>query len=75
MAIPRGTIHPAPKGRGFSLPLDPTVYKCYECGKGELADEIVELIKKFTKIDVAAGTCGTPLEKPLFFICDKCIST
>jgi len=27
MKIPRGTIHPAPKGRGFSLPLDPTVYK------------------------------------------------
>jgi len=25
--VPRGTIHPAAKASGFSLPLDPTNYK------------------------------------------------
>ena len=49
-----------------------SLYKCYKCEKGELSDEEVELIKKVTETDMASGTCGTPLESLLFFICDKC---
>jgi hypothetical protein len=59
-------------GNMDDIKVEGSLYKCYKCGKGELSDELVELIKKFTKIDVAAGTCGTPLETPLFFMCDKC---
>ncbi len=59
-------------GNMDDIKVDGSLYKCYECGKGELSDEIVEIIKKVTKTDVAAGTCGTPLESPLYFVCDKC---
>jgi hypothetical protein len=37
-----------------------------------IANEEVEMIKKVTKHDVAAGICGTPSEKLLFYTCDKC---
>jgi len=59
-------------GNMDDIKVDGSLYKCYKCGKGELSDEEVEYIKKVTETDVAAGTCGTPLETILFFICDKC---
>jgi len=49
-----------------------SLYKCFECGKGDLPDEIVELIKEVTLHDVAAGVCGTEDETMIFFVCDKC---
>jgi hypothetical protein len=49
-----------------------SLYKCFECGKGDLPDEIVEQIKEVTLRDVAAGVCGTEGETMIFFVCDKC---
>jgi len=49
-----------------------SLYKCFECGKGDLPDEIVEQIKEVTLRDVAAGVCGTEDETMIFFVCDKC---
>jgi len=49
-----------------------SLYKCFECGKGDLPDEIVEQIKEVTLHDVAAGVCGTEDETMLYFVCDKC---
>ena len=49
-----------------------SLYKCFECGKGDLPDEIVERIKEVTLHDVAAGVCGTEDETMLCFVCDKC---
>ena len=49
-----------------------SLYKCFKCGKGELSDEEVELIKEITRHDVAAGVCGTPAETMAYFVCDEC---
>jgi hypothetical protein len=49
-----------------------SLYKCFECGKGDLPDEIVEQIKEVTLHDVAAGVCGTGKETMIYFVCDKC---
>lgn len=49
-----------------------SLYKCFNCGKGELSEEVVEAIKKVTRRDVEAGVCGTPEETPIFFTCKEC---
>ncbi len=49
-----------------------SLYKCFKCGKGELSDDEVELIKEITRHDVAAGVCGTMAETMVYLVCDEC---
>ncbi len=49
-----------------------SLYKCFNCGKGDLPDDVVEYIKEVTHHDMASGVCGTPDETMIFFPCDEC---
>jgi hypothetical protein len=49
-----------------------SLYKCFKCGKGELSDGEVGLIKEITRLDVAAGVCGTMAQTMVYFVCDEC---
>ncbi len=49
-----------------------SLYKCFKCGKGELSEDVVEMIKDVTRHDTAAGVCGTMAETMIYFVCDKC---
>ncbi|MFQ6137386.1 MAG: hypothetical protein ACE5PM_09445, partial [Candidatus Hydrothermarchaeales archaeon] len=49
-----------------------SLYKCFECGKGELSEEVVETIKEVTRRDMRSGVCGTPEETMIFFVCEDC---
>ena len=55
-----------------SVEVTGSLYKCFECGKGNLPDEIVEQIKTVTLHDVAAGSCGTEDETMIYFVCEDC---
>ena len=55
-----------------SVEVTGSLYKCFECGKGDLPDEIVEQIKEVTLHDVAAGICGTEDETAIYFVCEDC---
>ncbi len=55
-----------------SIELTGSLYKCFECGKGDLTEEEVEQIKEVTLRDVAAGVCGTEAETMIYFMCDEC---
>lgn len=49
-----------------------SLYKCYECEKGELSEDIIEEIKNITKEDMKNGVCGTESETLVFFTCQTC---
>lgn len=49
-----------------------SLYKCFECGKGDLSEDVVEQIKEVTLQDIAAGVCGSEGETMLYSVCDKC---
>lgn len=52
-----------------------SLYKCFECGKGDLPDETVEFIKDVTKHDMERGLCGREGETMIFFVCERCKSS
>jgi len=59
-------------GNMDNIKVEGSLYKCFKCGKGELSDEVVEIIKEVTRHDAAAGVCGTMAETMIYFVCDDC---
>ena len=51
-----------------------SLYKCYECGEGELSDDDCNRILKVAKKELALGIAGTPKERKLWLECDSCKS-
>lgn len=52
-----------------------SLYKCFSCGKEDLGNEEVEMIKDITLKDVKRGVCGMPNETIVYFKCEKCKGT
>ncbi len=59
-------------GNMDNVKVEGSLYKCFKCGKGELSEDAVEMIKEVTRHDMAAHVCGTPAETVIYFTCDKC---
>lgn len=59
-------------GNMDDIKVEGSLYKCFKCGKGELSEDVVEMIKEVTKHDTVAKVCGTPAETIIYFVCDKC---
>jgi hypothetical protein len=59
-------------GNMDSVKVEGSLYKCFKCGKGELPEDVVEMIKEVTLHDMSAHVCGTPAESMIYFTCDKC---
>ncbi len=55
-----------------NIKVEGSLYKCFECEKGELPEDVVKTIKEVTRHDTKAGVCGTPAETMIYFVCDEC---
>lgn len=49
-----------------------SLYKCYECGEGELSEETCGRILEVARKELALGVAGTPKERILWMMCDSC---
>jgi len=55
-----------------NVELTGSLYKCFECGEGDLPEEVIKVIKKTTIEDMKRGICGKEGEIVLHAICDAC---
>ena len=55
-----------------SIKITGSIYKCFNCEKGDLDAETDEFIKKIALKEYREGIVGTPDEMEIYFLCDKC---
>ncbi|MBI4451619.1 hypothetical protein HY642_06610 [Candidatus Woesearchaeota archaeon] len=55
-----------------SVVVEGSLYKCFECEKGQLPAPVVSKILRVAKQELAQGIAGTPDETILFFVCEMC---
>jgi len=55
-----------------SIHISGSLYKCFKCQHGELTAEIDEFILSVAREEGKKGVAGTPSERKIYFVCEKC---
>lgn len=57
-----------------AIKLGGSLYKCYNCGRGELSEEDCAEALEVAKEELRTGVAGTPEESAVYFECKRCES-